>query len=182
MHDSCQAPGCNSRSTRKGASLCEKHYMRMRRNGTFDRVLKTVPDAECIADGCVDRAALTTGECRNCYLRRQRNGSYVRHVRELHPSFLDDENLTYSALHQRLNIRRGGAKHRECVDCGNTAQQWSYSHGCANERIGVAHDGVTPAPFCPHLDHYFPRCIPCHKRFDLNQYPLNGRPYVRKST
>lgn len=33
----CSAPGCEAHATRVGAVLCEKHYMRRRRNGTYDR-------------------------------------------------------------------------------------------------------------------------------------------------
>lgn len=36
----CKVDGCDNFSNRKAADLCEKHYMRLRRNGTFDKVQK----------------------------------------------------------------------------------------------------------------------------------------------
>jgi 5-methylcytosine-specific restriction endonuclease McrA len=36
----CSVDGCGSRANRVKFGLCEKHYMRLRRNGTTDRTLK----------------------------------------------------------------------------------------------------------------------------------------------
>lgn len=174
----CQVAGCESKADRVTKGLCEKHYMRLRRNGQFESVAVRVPKQTCIADNCKNKAFYSTGECRNCYLRRKRNGDYVRRVSELSPAWLSEDEVTYSAIHQRLRVRRGAAKDSRCVDCGGQARQWSYMHDCPGERIGIAHDGQTPAPFCPHLEHYDPRCVSCHKAYDLDRYPVNERPYV----
>jgi hypothetical protein len=70
---------------------------------------------------------------------------------------------SFSAIHQRLRKIRGLATNYACVDCGKPAQHWSYDHACPDER----RDFKLGLPFSIDLDHYQPRCVPCHKRLDL---------------
>ncbi len=39
----CCVPGCFAVANRKGALMCEKHYMRLRRNGTTDKLSRLKP-------------------------------------------------------------------------------------------------------------------------------------------
>lgn len=171
----CEVDGCNKPSRSRSQKYCEMHYYRVRRNGTTETVLVKVPDSECVADDCTDPAYYSTGECRNCYLRRQRNGSWVKHTSgENAWNWLGEEALNYRAVHQRVRAKRGSASQYECVDCGNIAKHWSYSHSSKNEKWGW-HDGFY-VPFGTSVDDYDPRCVPCHKRLDLEKCQERSSP------
>jgi hypothetical protein len=72
------------------------------------------------------------------------------------------DGATYLAMHQRLRKHRGPARTRACFACGAPARQWSYDHCDPDER--VSDDGL---PYSVNLDRYQPRCVPCHKAYDL---------------
>lgn len=165
FHEFCQAPGCNSKANRRRAGLCEKHYMRMRRNGTFESIQKRIPDAECIAEDCHDRAATVAGYCRNCHLRLKSHGTLERHVGVLSPLWLNFDEANYRTVHQRIRKWRGSASGYICVDCGENAYHWSYNHSSIFERTEVV-DGFSVS-FSPLVSDYDPRCVKCHKKFDL---------------
>lgn len=78
------------------------------------------------------------------------------------------DNAGYSAAHQRCRTDRGRVQRHACVDCGRQAQHWSYNHDDPDERIA---SGLSAHPVTYSLDpqHYSPRCVPCHKRFDLGR-------------
>lgn len=85
--------------------------------------------------------------------------------------------VDYTAVHSRLRSRRGSASKHECVNCGARAQHWSYDHEDPDERISRAPRTLGIA-FSLHMDHYQPRCVPCHKRYDLDR--INGTPEYRE--
>jgi hypothetical protein len=66
----------------------------------------------------------------------------------------------YSAVHERLRTRRGPARAHRCVDCGGPAAQWSLNHDGASLR-------ASEGPYSMDESRYVPRCVPCHKRYDL---------------
>jgi hypothetical protein len=74
----------------------------------------------------------------------------------------------YGAAHGRLNQDRGRAKTHACIDCSNPAQHWSYNHDDPDELIayGLSANGVA---YSLDSSHYSPRCVPCHKIFDLHR-------------
>lgn len=78
---------------------------------------------------------------------------------------LGDE-ASYEALHMRIRSRRGRASERDCVDCGRSAQHWSYDYGCSNERQSIK------GPYSLDVGRYQPRCAQCHKTFDMNRSEL----------
>lgn len=41
----CIVDGCDGKATRIGAGMCESHYMRVRRNGSFEKVDTVIPGA-----------------------------------------------------------------------------------------------------------------------------------------
>jgi hypothetical protein len=47
------------------------------------------------------------------------------------------------------------------IECGNEAEHWSYDHLDPNEQYGP--DGA----YTTDLTHYQPRCVSCHKTYDL---------------
>jgi ribosomal protein L32 len=54
------------------------------------------------------------------------------------------------------------AAHHLCADCGTRAQHWSYDH---NDTEEIRDD--MGLPYGSDASHYSPRCVSCHKRFDL---------------
>ena len=162
----CKALGCTNNPRSSSADYCEMHYYRLRRNGTLDIVSPRVKDAICWAEGCERKAQRTDGLCRNCHLRYERNGSFAHHRKgELHSSWLDDDEVTYAAIHLRLRHRRGSAGNYKCVDCGSTANHWSYDHNDPGEKSELIK--TYEVLFSSNLDCYSPRCVQCHKRYDM---------------
>ena len=78
------------------------------------------------------------------------------------------EDAGYTAAHQRCRSDRGLVQLHSCIDCGAPAQHWSYNHDDPDERL--AH-GLSAKAIAYSLDpnHYSPRCVRCHKRFDLGR-------------
>lgn len=162
----CKAAECRNKPRSSSADYCEMHYYRLRRNGTLDIVASRIPDAICRVRGCNNKAQHTNGLCRNCHLRYERNGSFEHHHRgELHNLWLSNDDVTYTAVHQRLRHYRGNAREYKCVDCGTQAQHWSYNHDADNEKVEQL--GMSVVPFSPDLTHYSPRCVRCHKHYDM---------------
>jgi hypothetical protein len=73
----------------------------------------------------------------------------------------------YGAAHRRCTTDRGCIATHTCIDCDGQAQHWSYNHTDPDERLGKAGNFDQPVPYSLDPSHYSPRCIPCHKRFDL---------------
>lgn len=72
------------------------------------------------------------------------------------------EQATYSTIHTRLAVTRGSARSHSCVDCGRGAEQWSYDHCDEGELLSDLNH-----PCSLDLSHYDPRCVPCHRTFDV---------------
>lgn len=74
----------------------------------------------------------------------------------------------YGTAHERIRETLGPASARECVDCGEQARHWSYDH--ADPRQLVSTDPATiGAAYSLDSTHYEPRCVSCHKLFDLGR-------------
>lgn len=72
---------------------------------------------------------------------------------------------TYNSVHNWLWRHSGPARYLDCVDCGLPARDWAYNHGCADEAISTAKLTLNRV-WCPHPEHYSPRCRHCHDRLD----------------
>lgn len=72
---------------------------------------------------------------------------------------------SYRGIHTRLQTARGAASTHPCVDCGQQAQHWSYDYNDPEQVYGRGHR----SPYSVHLEHYQPRCVPCHGRFDYGR-------------
>lgn len=72
----------------------------------------------------------------------------------------------YSGAHDRVRYDRGHAREYKCIDCGTQAQNWCYDHEDLNEMHEV-HRGQA-LTYSLDSDHYDPRCISCHKKFDMS--------------
>lgn len=81
--------------------------------------------------------------------------------------------VTYAGAHLRIRAVRGPASEHGCIDCGRPAAHWSYDRSDPHERAGP--DG----PYSTDSQHYQPRCVPCHKRFDLAARDQSEHPTTR---
>jgi hypothetical protein len=170
---SCSAPECDRPIRYKTLKLCQKHYFRLRRNGNLSARVQRATREICIIRDCEKLDAGPHGLCDKHLARRNRNGDphTLRGPRVLkgpdHPRW-QGSNVEYGAVHCRLRSHRGSARSHSCEDCGQPAKQWSYNHDDPNELIQQS--GVLQGlPYSSDVNHYSPRCVPCHKRFDLRR-------------
>ena len=153
--------------------------------GCRGRAVTTVKDnagSECRIASC-DSKAEWRGLCRACYVTAYRVGvlekvalpskpnGLVGATGTAHPTYKGAQTKGergYNNMHRKLSRRRGRAAEHLCAEgCGDTAMHWSYDGYCPEEQYGNAtNDGK---PWCPHLQHYQPRCGHCHKGWDKDQ-------------
>lgn len=77
---------------------------------------------------------------------------------------------SHAAIHKRLARTLGSARKRACVDCGGRARDWSYDAADPNELTSPQ------GPYSLDLNHYQPRCVSCHRKFDgAGNRPRNER-------
>lgn len=177
----CSVSGCGDYPRSSGADLCEKHYGRKRRTGTTDLLPrrskrgKTIAPSRrergpCIVEGCGLIDSGPHGMCEKHRMRVERHGDphvFIPHSERDIPKGPDNSRWTgaqasYSAIHQRLTRARGRARTHTCVDCSDPAAQWSYSR-----TNGPGHRESEVGPYSVDLNDYDPRCVSCHKKFDL---------------
>lgn len=85
-------------------------------------------------------------------------------IKQRHPR----HDIEYGAAHDRVRARQGNVKDSPCIDCGNPASHWSYDHQDPRELVSRA-PGTAGIPYSTNPAHYDPRCVSCHKRFDLGR-------------
>lgn len=176
----CEVDGCSKRVRSGRATHCETHYYRMRRNGTLALTKPQRAQRDtCTVDGCETLDAGPHGLCAMHHTRDRRHGDPHTKLKppglagEQNPNWLGDD-AGYYAMHDRVKRSRGTAKQHQCVDCGTQAQHWSYNHTDPRERV-AEHLG----PYGLSGEHYSPRCVRCHKRFDLDHInPQGDHPQV----
>lgn len=160
-HDECTVDGCGSKPRSKHSPYCEMHYYRIRRNGSTATVKPRVK-GDCVVDGCDRAAERVDGYCRMHYLRLTRRGDLRFEMRGAqHPKWTG-EAATSGAAHGRIKATRGSARSWACTDCARPAAHWSYDHADPEERYDP-----DKGYYSLEVDHYFPRCVRCHKSFDL---------------
>lgn len=77
--------------------------------------------------------------------------------------------ITYWGMHSRIKTNKGYASEHQCVDCDDTAADWSWDGTCDDIQYGVAKAGrPSLSPYCLHLEHYNPRCTDCHMKLDTS--------------
>lgn len=154
----CSVPECGEPFLAK--DLCSTHYARMKKGLPLDVPLMVVLDhpGTCAMEGC-DKPYRQHGLC---------NGHRIRASRGLPmdaPWLGTSEDITYGGAHMRTLSVRGPASAHPCADCGGPAEQWSYRNWCESEMQGM--NGGSICSYCPHPEHYDPRCRSCHRTFDL---------------
>jgi hypothetical protein len=116
----------------------------------------------CDAEGCT-RKHFCRGFCGKHYARFAKHGSPDVIGAGGRP--LDGDYPRYTAIHKRLTRARGAARQHTCVDCGGRAREWSYDNQDAHAVHGQV--GRFVCAYSLDLDHYEPRCTPCHRKFDM---------------
>lgn len=114
-------------------------------------------DRTCSVEGC-ERKHKARGWCYAHWKRWWNHGT----VEPTPVRGYKGDNPAYVSAHLRVRRSRGPASDHICVDCGKQAREWSYVYGCAQEMRDDR-----GCPYCPHPEHYAPRCSSCHKVFDL---------------
>lgn len=171
----CRLDGCDKPVKRTG--LCYGHYMRQWRYGDplyefpptwrdiigrrFGQLVVIsrlrngwVCQCDCGAETFVRAGDLNRGSVTTC-------GDRAQHRRQ--------EHINYSAAHMRVRQDRGSVRAHPCVDCGQPARHWSYNHDDPDELLGTTGRSPRLVAYSPKPEHYSPRCVPCHKRFDLDR-------------
>lgn len=159
----------------KRAGYCYGHYMKNWRYGTPTPqrdpgwvdirghrygtlvVVDRTPDGWLCDCDCGRTRTVSAGD-----LNRSGEASTCGH-RQTHRR---QEACGYGAAHDRVRRDRGSIHRQWCIDCGEAAQHWSYNHDDPDELYAedLSAHGVA---YSPQPRHYSPRCVRCHKRFDL---------------
>lgn len=74
----------------------------------------------------------------------------------------------YGAAHDRVRRTHGSASLHTCIDCARPAHHWSYDHLDPDEMMYEYTPGKYAA-YSQSPSHYAPRCVSCHKRYDLDR-------------
>lgn len=77
------------------------------------------------------------------------------------------EIVEYTTAHARVARAKGKASEHACVDCGANGAYWSYDH-TDPEELRSASVPSNP-PYSLDIEHYEPRCVACHKMFNLGR-------------
>ena len=171
---SCPVDGCSRDVVRGG--YCYGHYMKNWRYGTptpvhqrklLDLTGKRIGSlvvvkrlsgkswlcaCDCGADSTVLTGDLMRGNVQSC-------GDRTIHRRR--------DDAGYDAAHGRVVRDRGRANRFKCVDCGGRAAHWSYDHNDPHELTLPREARKGGLPYSLNSEMYSPRCVPCHKAFDL---------------
>jgi hypothetical protein len=147
------------------------HYYRMRRNGQLDALKRyRQTGGPCSVEGC-DGKDLDSGMCYRHATRTRMHGDpqiciqpedRKKLLGSDNPAWAGDE-VGYAGAHDRAEATKGRACDHACVDCGQAARHWSYDHADPNELATEA-----GYPYSADPSHYVPRCVSCHKKFDLS--------------
>ncbi len=175
INGECAVDKCarTSQCRANGLSVCLLHYKRWKSKGEFGKaeplaVYLKVKSA-CAVDGCETMQSGANPYCLKHATRMRRHGDPERVIPPEEKTILrgaqnpmwSGANATYAAVHQRLRRTRGLASEYKCDTCDSNAAQWSYDHSCTDER------NSKEGPYSVNLERYRPRCVPCHKKFDL---------------
>jgi hypothetical protein len=116
----------------------------------------------CTVEDC-DRKHEARGYCGVHRHRVNRHGRTDRKEQagEANPNWRGD-GIANAAAHRRVQRKRGSASNHTCIDCGQQAKHWSYDHTDPAEKVDPER-----GPYSTDPSHYHPRCVRCHKQFDL---------------
>jgi hypothetical protein len=161
----CSVVDCGEVVVARG--WCNLHYSRWVRHGD-PAVTVANPGAKCSIDGC-ERPSRSRTWCKLHYARWRHAGdpmvvrpNVLTPPGPAHPSWRGPD-ITYASAHRRITNAKGPAGQHSCVTCGRPAAEWSYDHRDPDE---IIRPGRRASPFSVKPEHYEPRCVRCHRRFD----------------
>lgn len=172
----CAVEACTKDAHRK--SYCYAHYMKdwrygtptpqhdptwedlsERRYGTLVAKARTSDGAWVCECDCGETATRRVGDL-NRYGNACTCGTTGKHYQTDAPG--------YEAAHSRIKRLHGPASHHACITCGDDAYHWSYDHMDSDELTFEYEPGKLIA-YSAKPEHYHARCVPCHKRYDLDR-------------
>lgn len=182
----CDVTECGKPARSLTAALCKMHYHRMYRYGTLETTSALVargerepsnPRADLSGqrfgtltpirpDGIAWLCRCDCGESRTASVGELRRTGDANTCGNKANHLADD--VDYTAAHGRVTRLHGPAKRHACVTCGSSALHWSYDHTDPDERLSTSPRTLGIA-FSLKPEHYQPRCVPCHKRYDLDR-------------
>ena len=135
----------------------------------------------CSVEGCDKKSRSTlTLLCDMHYQRKRINGD-VNTVRKTGSKAGVSKpqtwlsNPSYNTIHARVASVRGKASTHMCIDCGESAREWSCKK-TADLSVGIAKWGnkTIEVSYSQDIYDYDPRCKSCHKKYDYtgNQYEV----------
>ncbi len=128
---------------------------RVRWNCRCDCGAMTVAQANNLRSG-------NTTSC-GCYIREISAARFAIVGRLPNRQKPDDE-IGYTAAHDRVRKLYGSASQYFCVDCLGWADDWSLNHLSGSPKIRT--DEASGMLISPDPDDYVPRCSSCHWRYD----------------
>lgn len=172
----CPVDGCPKEVLRKG--YCYAHYMKQWRYGTptptFPPRWKDLAGMRFGTLTPVERTSrgewMCVCDCGEEVTRR--SGTLNKHGdgntcgRSGRHYYTDTPG--YAAAHGRVRFIHGAASSHACRDCGQSAYHWSYDHEDPDELYFEYKPGKFAA-YSADPARYVPRCVPCHKRYDLDR-------------
>jgi hypothetical protein len=175
----CTVDGCTKPTRTKSADLCKMHYHRQYRGqsiGNAAELRRKQRSPECHIDGC-HKPDLEGGLCSMHGTRKRRHGDPLKAIAYSERNMPTGEanhawageDVGYAAAHDRVRRLHGSASLHSCVDCGQSAYHWSYNHDDPNEKHATLRLMLRPVAYSDKPEHYSARCVPCHKRFDLDR-------------
>lgn len=173
--DTCKLPTCDKPVKRTG--YCYGHYMKNWRYGTptpqFDPMWVDVI-GQRFGTLVVQERRGDQWLCQcDCGRTRQASAGELNRAGAANtcghkPTHYRIDTAGYGAAHARCTSDRGPIASHTCTDCGARAQHWSYNHDDPDEMLGTTGYSDRPVAYSLNPHHYSPRCVSCHKRFDLD--------------
>lgn len=150
----CDIDGCEKPQHAKG--MCTSHATRASRYGDPLAPKLRMSNVGACSVGDCEQPMRKVGFCASHYAMWREFGE----IRDWHYRHGDGG---YIPTHNWIRRQRGKPGQHSCVDCGCVAEEWSYDNADPDERRDPNHDN---AAFSRKLEHYAPRCVPCHRAFD----------------
>ena len=186
----CSIEGCVKPSRSRIADKCPMHYHREYRYGTIERTTDLIrqgllprkgADLTGTRHGTLTARRYTEGqwECQcDCGATRRASVGELNRTGEANTCGIKANHLSddvdYAAAHDRVHRARGKAIAYRCIDCGRQAQHWSYDHADPDERTSTT-ERTFGIAYSLDASHYEPRCVSCHKTFDMARINSTNR-------
>ena len=167
-NSTCAVDACGKKRIQR--EWCAAHYSRWYKYGDVNAYfgLRRESKGICKVDGCETVDQGVHGYCPIHYARWKKHGDPL--IKKSVPSLEDHHGWTgddasYGTVHDRIRRTRGSASRYACVDCGESAYEWSYDGRDPKQKLCSAR-GLA---YSTKMDHYVARCVPCHRRHDLRK-------------